>query len=275
MNVVAEWIADLQEALKAETLETAEVRVGLFYTAVRIATGDVGVAFTPRGLRDTVCCPQTAAASEPAGRMVGRDAWELAALATAEHPLGRAVGVATLNALSSLALGRCGVAGGELRAGVDALAAIGVQPQDRVAMVGAFVPFIKQLRGKVQELWVIDKHPEALKSAELALLRAPTEAIATLACATVVIITGSALIEGGLDDLLAASARARVVALAGPTASPWPPTFFRRGVTLLGGIRITDGPRIMTLVSEGGSGYSFDSAAEKVVIVRDGGAERA
>jgi uncharacterized protein len=271
MDVVTEWIADLRNALGAEPLETAEVRIGVFYTAVRIATGDVGVAFTPRGLRDTVCCPQTAAAGVPAGRMVGCDAWELAAFATGEHPLRRAVGVAALNALSSLAIGRHGVAGGELRVGMDALRAAGVQPHDRVAMVGAFVPFIKQLRGKVQELWVIEKHPQALKMDELALLRPPAEAIPTVAGATVVIISGSALVEGGIDDLLEASVKARVVALAGPTASPWPPPFFRRGVTLLGGIRVTDGPRIMTLVSEGGSGYSFDAAAaEKIVITRDG-----
>ncbi len=269
MGIAEEWIADLREVLGAEAREVAEVRIGVFYTAVRLTSGRVGLAFTPRGLSDTVCCPKTAAAAPPAGRMVGSSAWELAAFATGENPLRRAVGVAALNALSSIAIECRGVPGGELKAGMDALVAIRVGADDRVAMVGAFVPFIKQLRGRVNQLWVIDKHPEALKPDELPLLRPPAEAASTLSDASVVIITGSTLVEGGLDSLLDASAGARVVALAGPTASPWPPPFFRRGVAILGGVRVTDGPRIMTLVSEGGSGYFFEGAAEKIAIIRN------
>src|SRR4030065_50489 len=59
-----------------------------------------------------------------------------------------------------------GVPGGARRPGVDALQAAGVGPEDRVAMVGAFVPFIKALKGRVARLWVVDKHPDALKGDE-------------------------------------------------------------------------------------------------------------
>ena len=75
--------------------------------------------------------------------------------------------------------------------------------------------------------------------------------------------------EGGLDSLLQAAHNARTVVLAGPTASPWSPPFFARGVHVLGGIRVTEPAKLMQLVSEGGSGYFFDSAAEKVCVVRD------
>ncbi|MDP7370876.1 MAG: DUF364 domain-containing protein, partial [Nitrospinota bacterium] len=57
------------------------------------------------------------------------------------------------------------------------------------------------------------------------------------------------------------------VVLAGPTASPWPPPFFARGVHLLGGIRVLDGERILQIVSEGGSGYFFEDGAEKICMV--------
>ena len=83
------------------------------------------------------------------------------------------------------------------------------------------------------------------------------------------IISGSALVEGGLDGLLEAAARARRVVLAGPTASPWPPTFFARGVDVIGGVRITAGEKAMQVVSEGGSGYVlFSDVGEKVTITR-------
>jgi uncharacterized protein (DUF4213/DUF364 family) len=85
----------------------------------------------------------------------------------------------------------------------------------------------------------------------------------------VVVITGSALVEGGMDELLESCPRARRVVVAGPTASPWPEPFFQRGVHVLGGIRALDGPRLVRIVGEGGSGYFFQEAAEKVCLVRE------
>jgi len=268
MTIVEAWLSDLQQRLGAETLTAPEVRIGVFYTAVQLSTGQVGVAFTPRDLSDTVCCPKSAAAAPPAGRMAGQAAWTLAEYALSPVPLRRAVGVAALNALSALAMARYGVPGGRAVSGLDALAAANVQPEDKVAMVGGFVPFIKALKGEVAQLWVIDQHPQALKPDEAAFWRAPEQAIETITQADVVIITGSALVEGGLDDLLAAAGRARAVVLAGPTASPWPPPFFERGVHVLGGIRILDQPKLLQVVSEGGSGYFFEKEAEKICLVR-------
>ncbi len=46
--------------------------------------------------------------------------------------------------------------GGQAISNVDALAAAHVQPEDKVAMVGGFVPFIKTLKESVAQLWVID-----------------------------------------------------------------------------------------------------------------------
>jgi len=269
VNVVRTWLSDLRSVLAKEDPIASDVRIGVFYTAAQLSTGHVGVAFTPRGLMDTVCCPRSAAAAPPAGRMAGQPAWDLAEYVFSRVPLRRAVGVAVLNALSALAMERSGVPGGKLLPGVDALEAAEVEPTDRVAMVGAFVPFIKALKGQVADLWIVDKHLEALKPDEQPLWRPPEQAAEVLSQASVVIITGSALVEGGLDELLDAARGARRVVLAGPTASPWPPTFFARGVDVLGGIRVLNGPRMLQIIGEGGSGYFFEGVAEKVCIVRE------
>ncbi|MFQ5912927.1 MAG: Rossmann-like domain-containing protein [Nitrospinota bacterium] len=268
MNLIEAWLADLSRILDDESLTASGVRVGVFYTATQLSSGHVGVAFTPRGLTDTVCCPQTAGAAPAAGRMVGQDAWTLAGYALSPVPLRRAVGVAVLNALSSLALEEHGVPDGEMLFGVDALEAAEIQPEEDVAMVGAFIPFIKALRSRPGRLWVVDKHREALKPDEAIFWRPPEQAGEVLSQANAVIITGSSLVEGGIDDLLKAVSGARKVILAGPTASPWPPPFFERGVSVLGGIRVLDGGKILQLVSEAGSGYFFGDAAEKVCLVR-------
>lgn len=119
------------------------------------------------------------------------------------------------------------------------------------------------------DLWVVDQHREALKPDELPFWRPPAEAERVLSQAGVVVITGSALVEGGIDGLLEAASEARRVVLAGPTASPWPPPFFERGVDVLGGIRVLDGPAMMRVVAEGGSGYFFGGkVAERICVVR-------
>lgn len=269
-SIVEAWISDLQEVLDNEVLIVDDVRIGVFYTAAQLSDGHVGVAFTPRGLTDSVCCPQSAAEAPPAGRLAGQSAWSLAEYALSKAALRRAVGVATLNAVSALALARHEISNARFLPGVDALDAAEVQPEDRVALVGAFIPFIKALRGHVSGLSIIDKHPEALKPDEKQLWCRPEEALEVLAKASVVIMTGSTLVEGDTDELLEAARGARRVVMAGPTASPWPPTFFARGVDVLGGIRVTDGPKLLEIVTQGGSGYFFGQGAEKICFVRAG-----
>lgn len=269
MGVVERCLSDLRDVLGSEPATVLEARVGVFYTAVQVSSGHLGVAFTPRGLTDTVCCPKSAAATLPAGTLAGRDAWELAEYALAPLALRRSIGVAAMNALSALAMERIGVPGGRLVAGFDALDAAEVRPSDTVTMVGAFAPFIKKLKGKVAGLSVIDSHPEAFKPEELGMWRSPYQAADALAEADVVIISGSAMVEGDLDTILRAAGNSRRVVLAGPTASPWPPTFFESGVDVLGGIRVLDPVKMLQIVAEGGSGYFFAEAAEKVCILRD------
>jgi putative heavy-metal chelation protein len=64
----------------------------------------------------------------------------------------------------------------------------------------------------------------------------------------------------------ATAARRRV--LAGPTAPLWPRPFFERGVHVLGGVRILDTAKLLTIVGQGGSGYMFAEAAQKACLVR-------
>ena len=270
MTIIDDAIDLLDKGLEGVALAVEDVRIGVFYTGVRLASGHAGVAFTPRDMPDAVCCPRTAAEMPAAGKMQGASAWELAAYARADSPLKRAVGVATINALSALLMERQGLPGYRLLAGADALEAISITSEDRVALVGAFIPFIKALKGRVQRLSIIDKHPQILKADELSLWRPPTEAPEVLSQADVAVITGSALVEGGLDELLELCRGSREVALAGPTASMHPEPLFRRGVTAVAGIAVRDPDRLLQIVGEGGSGYFFDVAAEKMAIVREG-----
>lgn len=274
MNLLAEWLGHLRFNFSDELL-VSDARVGVFYTAVEISTGDVGVAFTPRDLSDTVCCPKTAAGAPPAGRLIGVKAWETAEYAFSPSALRRALGIATLNALSAAAIERHGLPEGVLREGLDALDATEITPDDRVVMVGAFIPFIKKLKGRVSSLKVIDKHREALKPEEQTLWMPPERAAEALEPASVVILSGSTLVEGGIEELLSLSRAARVRVMAGPTTPLWPRPFFNRGIAILGGIRVLSGRDLLTIVGQGGSGYLFEQAAQKACVIDPARRDRA
>ena len=219
-------------------------------------------------MEDTVCCPHSAAKMPASGRLKGKKALDLIKLANSDNTMQRSVGVAVLNAFSSLKIKEEGIKGATVMKGADALDVIEITRDDRVAMVGAFVPFIKKLKGISEELYIIDKHLQALKEEECHMWRSPASTGDIIPQADVVIITGSAMIEGGLDELLSACTRAREIVIAGPTASAWPEPFFKKGVTVMGGIFINNPDKLLQIVGEGGSGYFFTGSARKIAIVR-------
>ena len=55
--------------------------------------------------------------------------------------------------------------------------------------------------------------------------------------------------------------------MTGPTASMLPDAFFKRGVTMMGGIVATKPDELLDVIAEGGSGYHFfGKSAERMVI---------
>ena len=268
MTILEELIRTMKKSFGKRDITVEDIRIGVFYTAAKLDTGDAGVAFTPRDLADTVCCPRSAAKMPASGKLKGKKALELTKLASNDSSMQRSVGVAVLNALSALLVREHGMPARVVK-GADALDVIKIKAVDTIVMVGAFVPFIKKLKGRSNELLIIDKHPQALKEDERHLWRSPASIPEIMDRADVVIITGSSMVEGGLDELLSACTKAREIILAGPTASMWPEPFFKRGVTVMAGISVNDPDKLLQVVSEGGSGYFFTGPSRKIAIVRE------
>jgi uncharacterized protein len=179
------------------------------------------------------------------------------------------VGIATLNALSAAAINRYGLPEGLFEQNLDALAAAEIRLDDEVVMVGAFIPFIKAVKGRVAKIAIVDKHAEALKGDERSMWVPPESAVDALVRASVAIISGSALVEGGIEEVLTATAAARIRIMAGPTTPLWPGPFFKRGVDVLGGIRVRNGKQVLEIVGQGGSGYFlFGEATEKCCVIK-------
>lgn len=81
------------------------------------------------------------------------------------------------------------------------------------------------------------------------------------------VITGVTLVNHTLVPILNLAGKAKEIVVVGPTASVYPEPLFRRGVTVMGGVRITDASRMIHLIGEAGSGYDFfENCAEKVIM---------
>jgi len=262
-GLIRELVEVLSAKFQNECLE--DVRVGIFYTGVKLSTGHGGVSYTMiRNLTKSVCCPEISMAGEIAGMRVS----DAIKLAEEGDTISSAIGIATINAASQSLIF------GEMKnrynivIGRDALDLISIKPSDKVVMIGAFPPYVKKLMQNVRSLTVFDDNKSALM--ELGLPTDPGVTLeSSLKDASVAIITGSAFVNKTIEGLLDLTSNAREVLVIGPTASMLPDPLFKRGVTAVGGIKITDVGKMLRIVSEaGGTRALFKTCAEKYTILK-------
>ncbi|MBM2832532.1 MAG: hypothetical protein HW414_1584 [Dehalococcoidia bacterium] len=76
-SISRELVETFEHELAGTELTVEEVRIGVFYTAVKLSDGHAGVAFTPRDQADTVCCPRSAGRMPASGKLKGSSIWKL------------------------------------------------------------------------------------------------------------------------------------------------------------------------------------------------------
>jgi uncharacterized protein (DUF4213/DUF364 family) len=249
-------------------LTIERVVVGLFFTGVKLSTGHVGACATPaRGLTDAACCTSSAHGSPFPGTFRGRRAVDF--LDEAVHPDGirRAVGIASMNALAALCWDRRPHPDVTLEAGIDAFDAADIRAGRQVVIVGAFVPFLRELKRRQQPYLVLERNPTALKPDEMPFYRPAAQAPTVVPLADVLLITGTTLVNDTIDDILAAARPDACKVVVGPTVGLVPDAYLRRGCDVLGGIRVTHPDAFLDVLAEGGAGHHFfGRSAEKIVL---------
>jgi uncharacterized protein (DUF4213/DUF364 family) len=203
------------------------------------------------------------------GKLRGRPALDLAKEALGDRGIRRAVGIAAMNALADTCWHRRPHPETELRLGIDAFDATEIRPGDKVVVVGAFVPFLRELKRRRQPFLVLEQDPATLKAEELPFFRPAEQADSVVPEADVLLITGTTLINDTLEELLSLAKPSARVTMVGPTVSLLPDAFLSRGGDILGTVRITAPEEFLDVLAEGGSGYHFlGRSAQKVVLVR-------
>jgi len=255
------------------SLVIEEFRIGVFFTRVRLESGHSGVAFTPvREIPEAVCCPSSGARIPDAGNLTRKGMEEFLAYALSPNPIKSAIGVAALNALSHYLLENGLGKSYELQYDRDGLDSMEISSLETVSLVGAFTPYIRGFKTSGNKFFVIEKTPDALRPEEMKYYRPPSEAPRVLSESDVVIITGAAIVNHTVDGLLNQTNPDSRVGIIGPTASMLPDVFFKEGVDIMAGMRITDSELMLRILGEGGLGYHlFNTCAQRVVFVKNDG----
>lgn len=194
----------------------------------------------------------------------GADPLALAQRLAGGSAVERAIALAAVNALTDSVWRRVGY---EPPPAGNSLGDVQLSAQDHLGMIGFFPPLVKRVAEAGGRLSVVEMNVEMVARQRA---RFPDVHItldrADLAPCNVVVGTSTMLLNDTLDDMLAAAPLATRFAVIGPSAGLWPDTLFERGVTLLGGTRVTDPEGFAAAMATGGS---WSSATRKFAIKRD------
>ena len=270
-NVLLNETAALVEGKLGSQLDDLRVDravFGLFFSGVKLNNGCGGLAFTPiKEMPEAVCCPGSARAMPLSGQLAGRPIREYLADLGSPNVLKKALAVAVLNALSAACWRAETESGYEMVIGRDAFDEARIPDQGLTVVIGALVPMLKRLIKKGADFRVLEQDPKTLKPAEMPYFLPADRAGEVVPKADLLVITGVTILNGTLPDLLRMAKPGAEIIVTGPTASMLPDSFFKRGVTVLGGILATKADELLDLISEAGSGYHFfGKCAERIII---------
>ena len=179
------------------------------------------------------------------------------------------MGIAALNALSTLVWEKTEHSGYELLLGADAFDEIDVKKYRKSVVVGALVPIIRKLMQENADFHILEKDSRTLKEREMPYYLPPERAGECVPEADLLVITGVTILNDTLPGILAMAKKDAEILVVGPTASMLPDCLFSKGVTMLGGIQVTKADELLDIISEGGSGYHFfGKYAERTVLRR-------
>lgn len=268
-SITKELIEIIRESqvIQRRNITPKDVRIGVFYTGVVLSTGHAGMSYTPvQEIPEAVCCPRSHARMPQAGDLLNFPIHDLMEYALDDNVLKAAVGTATINALSAILLGddRCPY---KPSAYGNALDLIQISGDDTVVMIGAFPPFIKKIQEITRKLFVMEKNPRAVGKGDTVQIEPEARLQEIIPQGNILIITGVTLVNHTIEPILGLAKKAHDIVVVGPTASVYPEPLFQRGVTVLGGVRITDAAKMIHRIGEAGSGYDFfETCAEKIVM---------
>ena len=220
------------------------------FCAVQLDDGSVGLAFT---LLDG-----TLAALHARGSEAGGAAMDLVRGYAAGDGAARALGLATINALTRRLFDRSGFLPDDA---IDSFGALRLAPGDRLGMVGHFTPLIGQARALGIPVTVLELKPELVREEPGLVVTLDAQ---RLAGCNKIVSTSTLLLNDTFQVVSAAWRGAAAVAIVGPSAGCPPDPLFASGVSAVGTARVVDAEAFLARVA---AGEKWGGTSRKVTLV--------
>jgi len=226
MKIIEDIISTIEKS--TQDILVKEVRIGPFWTGVWSKYG---------GLASTTFIhePEMPPPIKEAGNLTQKSIIELCNYANSDCLLQASVGMAAINSALEVDLNRC--------QSINAAEILYEKGKNKKVVVVGHFPFVNKLREITKDLWVVERKPQ---SGDIP----ASEAKRVIPQADVIAITGTALINGSIGELLSWCPKESIVMVLGAT-TPLSPVWFDYGVDLISGTRVIDPELVLRLVSEG------------------------
>jgi uncharacterized protein len=235
---------------------------------VKLTNRAGGLCFTPiKSISEDACYSSSAHLMPPSGKLKNTRAVNILEEMWNGSTIKKTIGIAVLNALSSICWKDKIPRNYTFRSGINVLNEISISGNGFAVVIGDLVPAFTALKKHRIPYRVMELHHSYPDNEHLEFYIHPKHANKIVPEADLLIITGKTLINDTLEfylNLKKPDAKAIVI---GPTASMLPGAFFRRGVSSIGGTIVNDIEKVLNVVAEAGSGYHFfEQGTERIVI---------
>lgn len=233
------------------------------FCAIELEDGSFGLSYVLLG--DTLNALLASHGGHAADPLSGAEPLRLAHRLAGGSAVERALALAAINALTDSVWRQIGY---EPPTAGNSLGDVQLGAQDHLGMIGFFPPLVRRVHEARGRLSVVELDAATVARQQQ---RYPdvhiTQDRAALRGCNVVVGTSTMLLNDTLDAMLAAATQAKHFAVIGPSAGLWPDALFERGVTLLGGTRVTDAEGFRQAMQQG---QSWSTATRKFAIAREG-----
>ncbi|MBI4988707.1 MAG: hypothetical protein HZC23_07785 [Rhodocyclales bacterium] len=209
------------------------------FCAVQFDDGSVGLAFT---LLDGTLA---ALHARGAGALEGRAALALVRGYAEGGAAERAIGLATINALTRRLYDRAGFVPDDA---IDSFGSLGLKPGDRLGMVGHFTPLIEQARALGIPVTVLELKAELVREEPGLVVTLDAK---RLAGCNKIVSTSTLLLNDTFEAVAGCWRGAEAVAIVGPSAGCPPDPLFAAGVSAVGTAWVVDADAFLARCAAG------------------------
>ena len=209
------------------------------FMALSLEGGAAGISFVL--LPDDKMAAYTALKSTD---MIGKNPREFALAFGSEDPVKEMISLAAINAICQHVMRETDFAIDEA---TDSMGLLSISAGDRIGMVGLFFGLIKTIKKAGAELVVVEKNEAYIqKYPQLHVTLDPSE----LSTCNKILCTSTTILNNSLDEILSHCSAEAFVSIIGPTAGYFPDPLFTRGVDVVGGRVIKDGPSFLQQLTQ-------------------------